>query len=153
MRSSTTPLRLALAAGAALALTVASAGAASAGVTGPAFYVDGVAYRTVATPTDLSGTGAPAHSFDTIYDFGGEQMNVATAAPGDAGYNGGRWRVHALAFPSGYAAAVTAGDLDGDGALDSAAELDLAMQAGAAVDAGVVASFVCPVIPLPHGRG
>ena len=30
--------------------------AASSGVSdGPAFYVDGVAYRTVATPTDLSG--------------------------------------------------------------------------------------------------
>ena len=53
------------------------------GVTGPAFYVDGVPYRTVATPTDLTGTGAPSQSFDTIYDFGGAQMNVATAAPGD----------------------------------------------------------------------
>ena len=117
---------------------------------GPAFYVDGVLYRTVATPNDLSGTGAPEHSFDVIYDFGGAQHNVAAAAPGDTDYNGGRWMVHALAFPSGYDAAVDAGDTDSDGVLDSDAELRTAMQAGTAVDAGVVASFTCPVIPL-HG--
>jgi hypothetical protein len=120
-------------------------------VTGPAFYVDGVLYRTVNTPTDLSGTGAPPQAWDTIYDFGGVQTNVATAAPGDTDYNGGRWQVHALSFPSGYDAAVAAGDLDGDGVLDSAAEVDAALAAGAAVDTGVVKQFVCPVIPLPGG--
>ena len=125
---------------------------AAAGVTGPAFYVDGVQYRTVATPTDLSGTGAPAHSFDTIYDFGGAQMNVATAAPRDRDYNGGRWHVHALSFPQGYAAALAAGDADLDGVLDSDAELRTALDAGLAIDGGVVKSFVCPVIPLPGGR-
>lgn len=135
-----------------LGLAVATAGTASAGVTGPAFYVDGALYRTVGTPTDLSGTGAPAHSFDTIYDFGGAQTNVATAAPGDTDYSGGRWMVHALAFPGGYAAAVAVGDTDGDGVLDSDAELALALGAGAAVDAGVVKSFVCPVIKLPHSK-
>lgn len=145
-------LRTVLATAAALAATVATAAAANAGVSGPAFYVDGTAYRTVATPTDLSGTGAPVHSFDTIYDFGGAQMNVATAAPGDSDYNGGRWQVHALDFPGGYAAAVAAGDLDGDGVLDSDAELAVAIDAGLAVDTGVVKSFVCPVIPLPGGR-
>src|SRR5206468_3713046 len=77
---------------------VASA-AGAGGVTGPAFYVDGQLYRTVGTPTDLSNTGAPASSFDTIYEFFGAQPhNVATAATGDAGYNGGRWRVHGLQF-------------------------------------------------------
>ena len=153
MRSTRTVLRTTLAATATLAITVATAAVASAGVTGPAFYVDGTAYRTVATPSDLSATGAPAHSFDVIYDFGGAQMNVATAAPGDRDYNGGRWRVHALAFPAGYAAALASGDLDADGVLDSDAEIAAAMAVGAAADAGVVASFVCPVIPLPHGRG
>jgi hypothetical protein len=122
---------------------------AEAGVTGPAFYVDGVLYRTVNTPTDISGTGAPAHAWDTIYDFGGAQANVATAAPGDPGYNGGRWMVHGLSFPSGYDAALTAGDLDGDGVLDSESEVDAAVDAGAAVDVGVVKQFVCPVIPVP----
>ena len=118
-------------------------------MTGPAFYVDGVLYRTVNTPTDLSATGAPGHAWDTIYDFGGVQANVATAAPGDPGYNGGRWQVHALSFPSGYDAALTTGDLDGDGVLDSAAEVDAALGAGTALDTGVVKQFVCPVIPVP----
>jgi hypothetical protein len=125
---------------------------ASAGVTGPAFYVDGQVYRTVATPTDLSGTGAPAHAWDVIYDFGGAQMNVATAAPGDRDYNGGRWMVHALSFPAGYLAAVASGDMDANGVIDSDAELAAAMEDGTATDAGVVKSFVCPVIPLARGR-
>jgi hypothetical protein len=137
-----------------LALATAVAGllatAAAAGVTGPAFYVDGQLYRTVNTPTDLSGTGAPAHAWDTIYDFGGNQMNVATAAPGDSGYNGGRWQVHALAFPSGYAAAVAAGDANANGVIDSDEELAAAVAAGTATDAGVVKQFVCPVIKLPR---
>jgi hypothetical protein len=136
-----------------LALAIIAAGlltaAAAAGVTGPAFYVDGQLYRTVNTPTDLSGTGAPAHAWDTIYDFGGNQMNVATAAPGDSGYNGGRWQVHALAFPSGYAAALAAGDANTNGVIDSDEELALAMAAGTATDTGVVKQFVCPVIKLP----
>jgi hypothetical protein len=110
--------------------------------------VDGQLYRTVNTPTDLSGTGAPAHAWDTIYDFGGNQMNVATAAPGDSGYNGGRWQVHALAFPSGYAAALAAGDANTNGVIDSDEELALAMAAGTATDTGVVKQFVCPVIKL-----
>ncbi len=122
---------------------------ASAGVNGPAFYVDGTVYRTVGTPTDLSGTGAPAQAWDTIYDFGGAQLNVATAAPGDADYDGGRWQVHALSFPSGYDAALAAGDLDGDGVLDSATEVEAAIAAGAAVDTGVVKQFECPVIRVP----
>ena len=131
------------------AATVAAAlpTAASSGVGGPAFYVDGVAYRTVATPTDLSGTGAPDHSFDTIYEFGGLQLNVATAAPGDRDYNGGRWRVHALAFTN-YTAALAAHDANDSGAFDSDAEIAAALAAGAAQDLGVVKSFVCPVIKL-----
>ena len=132
----------------AAAVAVAGARAAgSGGVTGPSFYVDGQLYRTVGTPTDLSATGAPDHSFDTIYDFGGLQLNVATAAPGDAGYNGGRWRVHGLSFTN-YAAAVSQFDANGSGNLDSAAEVQAALAAGAATDLGVVKSFVCPVIKL-----
>jgi hypothetical protein len=138
-------LKLALA----TAVTGVLAAAAAAGVTGPAFYVDGQLYRTVNTPTDLSGTGAPAGAWDTIYDFGGNQMNVATAAPGDSGFNGGRWQVHALAFPSGYAAALAAGDANANGVIDSDEELALAMAAGTATDTGVVKQFVCPVIKLP----
>src|SRR6266487_3693976 len=121
---------------------------ARAGVSGPSFYVDGALYRTVGTPTDLSGTGAPAHSFDLIYEFFGLQPNVATAAPGDPGYNGGRWRVHGLNFTN-YPAAVAAFDTNGSGNLDSDEEINAALAAGAAKDIGVVKSFVCPVIHLP----
>jgi hypothetical protein len=131
-------LAAAVAAGTALA-------SGSGGVTGPAFYVDGQLYRTVNTPTDLSHTGAPDKSFDTIYDFGGLQPNVATAAPGDRGFNGGRWRVHALSFTD-YAAALQQFDTNGSGDFDSAAEVGAALAAGAAVDTGVVKSFECPVI-------
>ena len=81
---------VATAAGATLGL---SAAAQAAGVSGPAIYVNHVLYRTVATPTELSGTGAPAQSWDTIYNFFGAQPSVATAAPGDPGFNGGRWQV------------------------------------------------------------
>jgi hypothetical protein len=121
------------------------------GVTGPAFYVDGSLYRTVNTQTDLSNTGAPAHSFDTIYDLGGAQLNVATAAPGDTGYNGGRWMVHAIAFNTSWAATVAAHDANDSGNLDSAAEIRSALAdpgPGGAKDLGVVKQFVCPVIKL-----
>ena len=71
-----------------------SAGTVAAG--GPpslAFYVDGVRYRTVGTPTDFTGTGAPADSFEAIYALGNGLANVAAAAPGDPGFRGGRWVV------------------------------------------------------------
>ncbi len=123
--------------------------AASAKVTGPAFYVDGVTYRTVATPTDLSGTGAPAHSYDIIYDLGGVQLNVAEAAPGDTDFNGGRWAVHPVAFPNGYDAALTSGDLDGNGVLDSAEEVLAAATAGDATVLDAVTYFVCTVNRYP----
>jgi hypothetical protein len=135
-----------------VAAAIVAGGAASAGVGGPAFYVDHQLYRTVATPTDLSGTGAPAHAWDLIYDFGGAQLNVATAAPGDRDYNGGRWRVHALGFTD-YAAAVAAYDANDSGDFDSDAEIAAALAGGAARDLGIVKSFVCPAIPLPGDRG
>lgn len=133
------------------ALVLGTAGVAaggSGGVTGPAFYVDGQLYRTVNTPTDLSRTGAPDSSFDTIYEFFGVQPNVATAAPGDPGYNGGRWRVHGLEF-NDYDAALAAFDANGSGDFDSDEEVTAAVDAGAATDIGIVKSFVCPVIALP----
>ena len=133
---------------------VALAGPAqAAGVSGPAFWIDGQLYRTVATPTDLAGTGAPASSYDAIYSFGGAQRNVAEAAPGDPGFNGGRWQVHQLAFPDGYAAALASGDGNGNGEIDSTAELQHAFDAGTAVDTGVILkSFVCTVNRVPAGR-
>ena len=136
---------------AALMITTTALAAGAGGVTGPAFYVDGQLYRTVNTPTDLSGTGAPAHSFDTIYALAGQPFNVATAAPGDRGYNGGRWMVHEIAYNTSWAATVAAHDANGSGDLDSAAEVQAALAdpgPGGAMDAGVVKQFVCPVIKL-----
>ena len=124
-----------------------AAAAGSGGVSGPAFYVDGTLYRTVGTPTDLNGTGAPAWSFDTIYEFFGVQTNVATAAPGDPDYDGGRWMVHGLEFAD-YDAAVAAFDENDSGDFDSDEEIAAALAAGAATDIGVIKMFVCPVIRL-----
>ena len=137
-----------------VALTAAGSALAngSGGVSpGPAFYVDGTPYRTVATPTDLTNTGAPAHSFDTIYALAGQPLNVATAAPGDRDYNGGRWMVHAVAYNTSWAATVAAHDANDSGDIDSEAEVLAAFAdagPGGATDAGVVKSFVCPVIKL-----
>jgi hypothetical protein len=144
---------LAFAVGAVAVLALASVAAAgSGGVTGPAIYVNGTLYRTVGTPTDLSNTGAPLSSFQTIYSFGDLQPNVATAAPGDPGFRGGRWQVHALAFNTNYAVTVAAHDGNGSGNLDSAAEVQAALGdpgAGGASDLGVVKLFECPVIAVP----
>jgi hypothetical protein len=122
----------------------------AAGVSGPAFYVDGKLYRTVATPTDLSDTGAPDKSFDVIYQFFGLQRNVATAAPGDPGYNGGRWKVHGLSF-SNYAGAIAnpVVDMNGNGVLDYDEEVLAAISHGYATDTGVIKVFVCTVNPVP----
>ncbi|WP_457254588.1 hypothetical protein [Pedococcus sp. P5_B7] len=124
----------------------------ASGVSGPAIYVDHVLYRTVATPTELSGTGAPAQSWDTIYNFFGAQPSVATAAPGDPGFNGGRWQVHKVSTPDGYGAALAAGDLDGNGVLDSASEIQAALASGALVDDGIVKYFVCTLNKVPARR-
>lgn len=125
---------------------------ASAGVSGPAFYVDGEVYRTVGTPTDFSETGAPDHSYDTIYEFSGAQaLNVATAAPGDRAYNGGRWQVQVVDYAAGesHASAVASFDANGSGDFDSAAEVQSAIDAGVVITSAGP-SFECPVIPMPR---
>jgi hypothetical protein len=130
--------RLSGALAALLLATLAAAPAAAGGPPGLAFYVDGARYRTIATPTDLTGTGAPAHSFDTIYALGGDLANVAEAKPGDSDYNGGRWMVLPITWNT------------------TPVQLTSAEQVEAYADAGMLtigsdpaASFVCPVIPVP----
>ena len=136
-----------------VAAAVALSTPAQAGVSGPAFWIDGTLYRTVATSTDLDGTGAPASTYDAIYSFGGAQRNVADAKPGDTDFNGGRWQVHELAFPSGYAEALTSGDHNGNGVIDSTAELERAFADGTAVDTGtILRMFVCTVNRVPANR-
>jgi hypothetical protein len=132
-----------------LGASTAAFAAGSGGVSpGAAIYVDGVAFRTVGTPTDLSGTKAPASSFQTLYNFQGAQpISVATAGPGDPGFRGGRWMVHGLTFTD-YAAAVAQFDTNGSGDFDSDEEVLAALSAGAAVDVGVIKMFECPLIHL-----
>lgn len=139
----------ALVAGIVLVASASVAGAAGAGgVTGPSFYVDGTLYRTVGTPTDLSKTGAPAQSFDTIYRFFGVQpYNVATAAPGDPGTTAAGGACTVSRFTN-YAAALAAYDANLSGDFDSGAEVAAAIAGNAATDIGVVKSFVCPVIKI-----
>ncbi len=79
--------------GATLAVTAFSSIAAAGGPPSLAFYVDDVRYRTVGTPTDFSGTGAPASTYDAIYALGNGLVNVAESKPGDRDFNGGRWAV------------------------------------------------------------
>jgi len=109
-----------------------------------AIYVHDVPYRTVGTPTDFSNTGAPLHSFDTIYlldnpsDSADDGLaSVATAAPGDKGYNGGRWMVYAVTWVN------TPMQLTSEQAvLDAKAAGDLT------ISAEPVKLFECPVIPM-----
>lgn len=129
--------RLFLSLAAASLLVATSAGAALAGgPPGPAFLVDGVMYRTVVTPTDLSGTGAPDSSYDTIYALGSGLTNVAEAAPGDRDYNGGRWMVRPLTWNVAPYQLESAEEV-------LAAELNEELSIG-----DTVAQFVCPVIPM-----
>ncbi len=128
--------------------------AAFAGVGPPgegAFYVDGELYRTVATPAHFTPS-APDHSRDIIYAFA-EQTNVAEDAPGDPGYNGGRWLV--MAISGNYAVALAYADDPANGGNDSG-NFDSAEEVEAALDAGLLTAelvdrFECPVIPVPGG--
>jgi len=80
-------------AAAAMLLSIAATSVAAGGPPSLAFYVDGVRYRSLGTPTDFSSTGAPASSFDAIYALGNGLINVGEAKPGDQDFNGGRWMV------------------------------------------------------------
>jgi hypothetical protein len=128
--------RLSLLAGTTLAVSLLAAPVAAGGPPSVGFYVDGDLYRTIATPTNLSGTGAPAHSFDTIYALGDGLTNVAEAKPGDRYYNGGRWMVTAIEWHTTPTQ------------LTSEEEVLAAEAAGDLSIGGVVNMFVCPVIKL-----
>ena len=124
----------------ALLVAAIAAPAAAAGLGPPhdAFYVDGAVYQTIGTPTDLSGTGAPASTFDTLYAIEGQMLAVAEAKPGDTDYNGGRW----MRFP------VTWNIPEEDRyLLDSEEAVLAAAETGdVTIAAEPDAQFVCPVI-------
>jgi hypothetical protein len=122
---------------------------------GAVMYVDGVQYGTVDTPAffNAHAGAAPAHTWNTLYVFPSGpdsffQLHVATAAPGDRDYKGGRWIVTAVSFTTSYAA--TAAAYGGaNGVLDNDAEVLAAINGGAAT-AVEAFRFECPVIPLPR---
>jgi hypothetical protein len=123
---------------------VAAGGPPQAGI-----YVNDVLYRTVGTPTDFSHTGAPAHSFDTIFLLNDGSnpaadglASVATAAPGDHDYNGGRWMVLDITWIN------TPMQLTNEQAvLDAAAAGDLT------INWNPIKYFECPVIPMRGNSG
>lgn len=130
--------RFALAIGSAvLLLSVLASSVAAGGPPALAFYVDDVRYRTIATPTDLSNTGAPDSSFDTIYALGGDLINVAEAAPGDTDYNGGRWQVVAIDWLGNTPIQFT----------NDADILQAEMDGYLAISEDPVQQFTCPAIP------
>jgi hypothetical protein len=120
-----------------LVLSIAAVPVAAGGPPAPAFYVDEAIYRTVGTPTDLSSTGAPAHTYDRIYALGNGLLNVAEAKPGDTDYNGGRWMVLPVTWHVTPVQLTSAEQVE---AYDAAGWLTIA-------DAPVK-QFVCPVIRL-----
>lgn len=126
----------------AAAAFLASLGASAVAAGGPpslAFYVDDVRYRTLGTPTDFSGTGAPESTYDRIYALGDGLINVAEAKPGDADFNGGRWAV----LPITWAQGVTPMQATNDGqilAWEQAGLLTIATDPAK--------QFLCPVIPV-----
>jgi hypothetical protein len=131
--------RLATAAtSAALLVTVAASAVAAGGPPSLSFYVDDVRYRTVGTPTDFSGTGAPASTYDKIYALGDGLINVAEAKPGDTDFNGGRWMV----LPITWSAGVTPVQLTSAEAVEAWAELGYL-----SIATTPARQFLCPVIP------
>ena len=129
----------ALALGAGVLPASAEPGGGATVVRDGAFYVDGQTYRTVGTPTALPSR-APAHSFDVLYVFGEGapegQLPVAEAAPGQRGYNGGRWVVMQVEY--------TGADV-----LTSNEQVEDALEHGELVVTDPdAARFVCPVIRL-----
>jgi hypothetical protein len=123
---------------------VATLGASTAFAGGPpslSFYADGVRWRTVGTPTDFTGTGAPASSFEPIYALGGDLINVAAAAPGDPGFRGGRWMVLPVTW-IGAPTQLTSGDQ----------VLSYAAAGMLTIGTTPVKEFECPVIPVGGRR-
>lgn len=130
-----------LAAGAML-LSIAASSVAAGGPPSLSFYADGVRYRTVGTPTDFSATGAPASSFEAIYALGDGLINVAAAAPGDAGFRGGRWMV----LPITWAAGETPVQLTSGAQVLTYADLGKLT-----IGTTPVTEFECPVIAVQGG--
>jgi hypothetical protein len=122
-----------------LLASIGASGVLAGGPPNLAFYVDDVRYRTVGTPTDFFGTGAPESTYDAIYNLG-TGINVAEAKPGDTDFNGGRWLVYTVTWAAGV----------------TPVQYTNVEQIYAAEDAGLltinpepVKAFFCNVAPVP----
>lgn len=123
-----------------LAALVSTAAWAGNGPPGGMIYAGDQVYRTVVTPTDFSTTGAPDSSYEPIYAFP-NQTNVALAAPGEAGFKGGRWQVFPVTWN------VTPYLITNGPAVLAAAEAgDLT------ISPTPVKAFECPLIPVPASQ-
>lgn len=126
----------------ALAASLGASGVLAGGPPSLAFYVDDVRYRTVGTPTDFFGTGAPAHTYDRIYNLG-TGINVAEAKPGDTDFNGGRWLVYTVTWADG----VTPVQYTNDRQI-----LDAQAAGLLTINPDPVRAFFCNVAPVPGSR-
>ncbi len=132
---------LALVAGLALAASMAGTAFAAGNPIHIGFYADGSLFRTVGTPTDFTNTGAPASSFEPIYVLGGDLVNVASAAPGDPGFRGGRWMVLPVTWNTTPVQ------------LTSGAQVLAYANAGLlTISSTPVQEFECPVIAVPGNQ-
>jgi hypothetical protein len=104
----------------------------------PAIYANDQLYGTVVTQNTDFSTAHPAQSLDTIYNFRGVQPSVADAAPGDPGFNGGRWAVMLVSWNAGTTPRL----------LTNADAVEAAIAAGELTAEGPVRYFVCTLIPL-----
>jgi len=106
-----------------LLITFLAAASAPAASDKAAFKVDGAIwangdlYNVIVTTNSFKN--APEHSTDVIYSFGMSglegQRSVSETAPGEVGYNGGRWAVVMVFFTD---VGMAVHDPDGDGVVN-----------------------------------
>jgi len=127
----------------ALLASIGASGVLAGGPPRLAFYIDDVRYRTVGTPTDFFGTGAPESTYDKIYNLG-TGINVAEAKPGDSDFNGGRWLVYTVTWAQG----VTPVQYTNDQQILDAQDAGLLT-----INPVPVKAFFCNVAPVPGSNG
>lgn len=122
-----------------LLASIGASGVLAGGPPSLSFYVDDDRYRTVGTPTDFLGTGAPEFSYDKIYALGSGLINVAEAKPGDRDFNGGRWLVYEIVWVN-----IAPTQFTNDGQI-----IDAATAGDIWINPDPVRAFFCNVAPVP----
>ena len=131
--------------GLATALLLIVSPVVAVGPPGGTIWADGMAFRTIATPSELPNKGPK----DGIYVFDNleGQHSVAEAKPGDQDYNGGRWQVYVLSFTE---EGLAVHDADDNGMADfeltSWEDVQHHIGLGHLEQTAMGPSFVCPLI-------